>query len=36
MTRFGLGFAPDSWDSLIRAMAQKGYESGTFWTRVWR
>ena len=26
MTRFGLGFAPDSWDSLIRAMAQKGYE----------
>lgn len=28
MTRFGLGFAPDSWDSLIRAMAQKGYEKG--------
>lgn len=26
MTRFGLGFAPDSWDSLIRAMAQKGYD----------
>ena len=26
MTRFGLGFAPDSWDSLIRAMAQKGFE----------
>ena len=28
MTRFGLGFAPDNWDSLIRAMAQKGYEKG--------
>ena len=26
MTRFGLGFAPDSWDSLIRAMAQKGFD----------
>lgn len=25
MTRFGLGFAPDSWDSLIRAMGQKGF-----------
>ena len=23
--RFGLGAAPDSWDSLIRAMAEKGY-----------
>lgn len=28
ITRFGLGFAPDNWDSLIRAMAQKGYEKG--------
>lgn len=26
LTRFGLGFAPDSWDSLIGAMAQLGYE----------
>lgn len=26
MTRFGLGFALDSWDGLIRAMAQKGYD----------
>ena len=26
MTRFGLGFAPDSWASLIQAMTQKGYE----------
>jgi DNA primase len=25
-TRFGLGFAPDSWDGLIKAMAQKGYD----------
>lgn len=25
MTRFGLGFSPDSWDSLIRAMGQKGF-----------
>ena len=24
MTRFGLGFAPESWDSLIKAMSQKG------------
>lgn len=24
--RFGLGAAPDTWDSLIRAMADKGYE----------
>ncbi len=28
MTRFGLGFAPESWDSLIKAMAQKGFEKG--------
>ena len=26
MTRFGLGFAPNSWDSLIQAMGQKGYD----------
>ena len=26
MTRFGLGFAPDSWAGLIQAMTQKGYE----------
>ncbi len=26
--RFGLGAAPDSWDSLIKAMAQQGYEKG--------
>ena len=25
MTRFGLGFAPESWDSLIKAMSQKGF-----------
>ncbi len=24
-TRFGMGAAPDSWDSLLRAMTQKGY-----------
>ena len=28
MTRFGLGFAPESWDSLIKAMAQKGFDKG--------
>lgn len=28
LTRFGLGYAPDSWDSLIRAMAEKGYDKG--------
>lgn len=26
LTRFGLGFAPNSWDSLIQAMGQKGYD----------
>jgi len=26
--RFGIGFAPDSWDELIRAMTEKGYEKG--------
>ena len=26
--RFGLGAAPDSWDSLIKAMAAQGYEKG--------
>lgn len=26
MTRFGLGFAPESWDSLLKAMAQKGFD----------
>ena len=26
LTRFGLGFAPDSWDALIREMAQQGYD----------
>ncbi len=26
ITRFGLGFAPDSWDGLIRAMAGKGMD----------
>ena len=25
ITRFGLGFAPNSWDSLLRHMRQKGY-----------
>ena len=25
VTRFGLGFAPDSWDSLVFSMQQKGY-----------
>ena len=25
VTRFGLGSAPDSWDSLVRAMMRKGY-----------
>ncbi|MDL2273850.1 DNA primase [Oscillospiraceae bacterium OttesenSCG-928-G22] len=27
--RFGLGFAPDSWDGLIRAMAEKGIDKAT-------
>ena len=26
ITRFGLGYARDSWDGLLKAMAQKGYE----------
>ena len=26
MTRFGLGFAPESWDGLLKAMAQKGFD----------
>lgn len=26
VTRFGLGFAPDTWSSLIDAMTQKGYQ----------
>lgn len=26
ITRFGLGFAPDSWDALLHAMTQKGFE----------
>lgn len=26
ITRFGLGFAPDTWDSLLRAMTQQGFE----------
>ena len=25
LTAFGIGYAPDSWDSLVRAMKQKGY-----------
>ncbi len=25
-TRFGLGYAPDSWDSLMKAMSAKGYQ----------
>ena len=28
MTRFGLGFAPDSWDSLLLDMTQKGFSKG--------
>jgi len=28
LTNFGLGYAPDSWDSLIHAMAQKGFDKG--------
>lgn len=28
MTRFGLGFAPESWDSLTKAMADKGFAKG--------
>ena len=26
LTRFGLGFAPDSWDALINAMMKQGYD----------
>ena len=26
MTRFGLGWAPEGWDNLLRAMAEQGYE----------
>lgn len=26
LTRFGLGFAPNRWDGMIQAMAQKGYD----------
>ena len=26
LTRFGLGYAPDGWDNLIRAMAGQGYD----------
>ncbi len=26
ITRFGLGYAPEGWDNLIRAMGEKGYE----------
>ena len=26
VTRFGLGVAPEGWDNLIRAMAEKGYD----------
>ncbi len=26
MTRFGLGWAPEGWDNLLRAMGEKGYE----------
>lgn len=26
ITRFGLGYAPEGWDNLIRAMAEKGFE----------
>lgn len=26
LTRFGLGFAPDSWDALIRELGEQGYE----------
>lgn len=28
VTRFGLGVAPDGWDGLITAMAEKGYDKG--------
>ncbi|MDO4516910.1 MAG: DNA primase [Bacillota bacterium] len=28
MTRFGLGFAPESWDSLTKAMTAKGFTKG--------
>lgn len=28
LKHFGLGFAPDSWDSLIHAMTQKGFTKG--------
>ncbi|NLF34434.1 MAG: DNA primase, partial [Clostridiales bacterium] len=28
MTRFGLGWAPEGWDHLIRAMSARGYEKG--------
>lgn len=29
LTNFGLGFAPDSWDGLINALAEKGYDKKT-------
>ncbi|MBO4406508.1 MAG: DNA primase, partial [Clostridia bacterium] len=28
VSRFGLGYAPDEWDALIRAMAVKGFDKG--------
>lgn len=29
LTNFGLGFAPDSWDGLLNALAEKGYDKKT-------
>ncbi len=31
LKHFGLGFAPDSWDSLIHAMTAKGFTKGKCW-----
>ncbi len=28
LTRFGLGFAPDSWDGLIHALGEQGFDKG--------
>lgn len=35
ITRFGLGFAPDSWDALLGHMKQKGFSARNFTRPIW-
>ena len=35
INHFGLGFAPNQWDALLKHMRAKGYQRQNWWTPGW-